>query len=658
MKCTPLLLAGLACASLLVTYSHAHSPQARPTPPAASRASTANLALGAHASQSSLAFAGAPGRAVDGNADGDYMKASVTHTALEQGAWWLVDLDGRNRIDRIVVWNRTDCCAERLADFTVTVSEEPLGDGPAPAGAWTTRVTRAARMTELAVGRPGRYVRVQLTGREHLSLAEVEVFGVRGPGESVGDAVVPGIDATDTVSMRLQPSASPQTVSYGNLVRVTVPGGLLRSPETLTIAPVRSVPRAAFVATSVPAYEISLGALSELPVPLAIDFEYEPNLGQASTARPPELLALRFDRERASFQPLPTTVDVQGRRAAFTTTHLSSFLLARAPVFQPYDARLIQDDALGRLARALMGPTEPGLQPDFDTVLVTSNFVHTYRRAEVAALSRTFVAPEVWPGKGIPKLPEVVAQSLEEALVKYGWLVTKAPVPLTRPLSVTYVRRTGLFSGEPAPAAYEHGLDRIEVDTSASAVKNEPSRYRNRSAHELFHALQNRWLGGRRRGGAKCAEPTLRRPLSFPHGYWWVEASAEVAACRLAFDMADRMGKSPDDIYPYLLDYALSREGLPENTHEIPGFDGIWFGGNKLEYHRGALRVLPAGSRRGLLDHERAGALPLPRSRRRPRGLRAVEPVPAQLACRQEPPRSLSPVRCLVPLERRQPARQ
>ncbi|MHC5112676.1 MAG: galactose-binding domain-containing protein, partial [Planctomycetota bacterium] len=60
-------------------------------------------------------------RAIDGNTDGIFGNGSVTHTSPSTGTWWQVDLGGDVGIDEIRIWNRTDCCSERLDDYTIEV---------------------------------------------------------------------------------------------------------------------------------------------------------------------------------------------------------------------------------------------------------------------------------------------------------------------------------------------------------------------------------------------------------------------------------------------------------------------------------------------------------------------------------------------------------
>lgn len=155
-----------------------------------------NLAQGKPTAQSStLSNFNPPGdswRAVDGNTDGGYFSGSVTHTNGEAQGWWQVDLGSVGALDRVDVWNRTDCCAERLTDFYVLVSDAPfnstdLNTSLSQAGVSAYRTAgQGGRPTPIQVGRTGRYVRVQLVGSGVLSLAEVQVWGETGANGPAG----------------------------------------------------------------------------------------------------------------------------------------------------------------------------------------------------------------------------------------------------------------------------------------------------------------------------------------------------------------------------------------------------------------------------------------------------------------------------------------
>jgi hypothetical protein len=135
-----------------------------------------NLALGRPATQSTVAVGGVPALAVDGNLNGAFWEGSVTHTEWERTPWWQVDLGSSTAIGEVVVYNRTDCCSERLTNFSVLVSE----DG----ARWTALpyAGTAPPRLSMTVNQRGRFVRVQLNdigSTRPFSLTEVEVFAAR-----------------------------------------------------------------------------------------------------------------------------------------------------------------------------------------------------------------------------------------------------------------------------------------------------------------------------------------------------------------------------------------------------------------------------------------------------------------------------------------------
>src|SRR5581483_9407175 len=102
----------------------------------------------------------------------------------ELNAWWQVDLGTSATIDSVIIWNRTDCCSSRLNSYWVFVSDTPFLPTDTPStllirgGTFgTSQFSAPNPSTSFPVGATGRYVRVQLTGADYLSLAEVQVFG-------------------------------------------------------------------------------------------------------------------------------------------------------------------------------------------------------------------------------------------------------------------------------------------------------------------------------------------------------------------------------------------------------------------------------------------------------------------------------------------------
>jgi hypothetical protein len=143
-------------------------------------ASTINLAPSGIATQSSTGFwnfSADAGRAIDNNTNGNYWDGSVSHTELDYQAWWQVDLGSSRSIDDIVIWNRTDCCSERLSNFTVSV----LNDNNSVV--WSNSYSNSPNPTldipsfsgnDIIIGQ---IVKIQLQGTNYLQLAEVKVLG-------------------------------------------------------------------------------------------------------------------------------------------------------------------------------------------------------------------------------------------------------------------------------------------------------------------------------------------------------------------------------------------------------------------------------------------------------------------------------------------------
>jgi hypothetical protein len=140
-----------------------------------------NLALNRAATQSS----DYPAAGITANkaVNGQTSDTDLTHTQLDAQAWWQVDLGNIHFIESVKLWNRVNCCQERLSNFYIFVSDVPFASidvtatlNQAGVSSYYTNGAAAATLTR-SVNRTGRYVRVQLTGTNYLSLAEVEVFG-------------------------------------------------------------------------------------------------------------------------------------------------------------------------------------------------------------------------------------------------------------------------------------------------------------------------------------------------------------------------------------------------------------------------------------------------------------------------------------------------
>jgi hypothetical protein len=128
----------------------------------------------------------------DGHISGDYFAGFTTHTNTADYPWWEVDLGQSRIIEQINVWNRTDCCANRLREWSVWTSTDNVNwteifKDSRPQGAGQLTVvngysdlyngTNAGRTSNVPAW-IGRYVWIQINRTsEALHLGEVQVIG-------------------------------------------------------------------------------------------------------------------------------------------------------------------------------------------------------------------------------------------------------------------------------------------------------------------------------------------------------------------------------------------------------------------------------------------------------------------------------------------------
>ncbi|MBD0836064.1 galactose-binding domain-containing protein [Aestuariibaculum suncheonense] len=143
-----------------------------------------NLALNKPANESSVQSGALASRAVDGDTSGNWIDGSVAHTLSEFQPWWQVDLGNLADITNIKLYNRTDCCADRMTNYYVLVSENPFQASETLIDILTRsdvyefyQTSQMGRPTSISINQKGRYVRLQLQGTNAINMAEVEVYG-------------------------------------------------------------------------------------------------------------------------------------------------------------------------------------------------------------------------------------------------------------------------------------------------------------------------------------------------------------------------------------------------------------------------------------------------------------------------------------------------
>jgi YVTN family beta-propeller protein len=245
--------------------------------------------------------------AVDGNTDGAFNNGSITHTLNQANAWWEVDLGTPHLLQGVRLWNRSDCCADRLTNFYVFVSDAPMAGRTLAALLADPAVKRVAypaqmpRTDLLMLGISGRHLRVQLNTTNFLQLAEVQVFGraianraptVSAPSVTTieqGQTVTQPIAASDPdgdtlrfAATGLPPGLAIDTTS-GIISGTATSAGSFNVIVTAT-DPLGASGSAAFVWSVLQPLPI-LGPIAAAPVLAGGTVSYNPTVGSGSPAQ-------------------------------------------------------------------------------------------------------------------------------------------------------------------------------------------------------------------------------------------------------------------------------------------------------------------------------------------------------------------------------------
>lgn len=154
-------------------------------------------AQGRPAKQSSIEYGAAAERAVDGRTDGVFSHGSCTHTAQDDNPWWRVDLGKTMNIQHLEVFNRADCCGERLVRFEVRIGDSGEWEKNPKCGTkWSVPQGKSIKIPcpELQ----GQYVFVVVRATMALNLCEVKVYASDNPGANAAR----GMPASQSSTMR------------------------------------------------------------------------------------------------------------------------------------------------------------------------------------------------------------------------------------------------------------------------------------------------------------------------------------------------------------------------------------------------------------------------------------------------------------------------
>ncbi|XP_035667178.1 uncharacterized protein LOC118409908 isoform X2 [Branchiostoma floridae] len=136
-----------------------------------------NIAQGKPAFQTTVAWGMGASLAVDGNTNTEYYANSCQHNGMEDNPMWWVDLGKSFTINRVVIFNRQDCCFERINPFNIHIGDsDQVSTNPKCGGDHQINVNQPS-ISILCQGMTGRYVGIRLPGHSRiLTLCEVQVF--------------------------------------------------------------------------------------------------------------------------------------------------------------------------------------------------------------------------------------------------------------------------------------------------------------------------------------------------------------------------------------------------------------------------------------------------------------------------------------------------
>ena len=145
----------------------------------------ASQANGGVAFISSTGFGGTADRVNDGNRGGSFFgDNSTAHTAFQDGNGFMgVNLAATGLIDRIIVWNRTDCCDFRIDGSHTVPFEIKLGATSFGFFNFTQNITdgAASGMSILVPNLSASQVTLFQHNADFMNIAEIEVFTIPEP---------------------------------------------------------------------------------------------------------------------------------------------------------------------------------------------------------------------------------------------------------------------------------------------------------------------------------------------------------------------------------------------------------------------------------------------------------------------------------------------
>jgi hypothetical protein len=326
-----------------------------------------------------------------------------------------------------------------------------------------------------------------------------EVLGA-GKGGTTGEVLI---------SVPVQPSMAEQVVRVDGGPGVTIPGGLLTAPATVTLAKLEGAePGLPKYQELHSAWSVVVGDLHEFARPLTLELPYDRSRLPADAGVPPEVLLspAYWDEVQREWVALPYTVDAARGVVRAQTRHLT-----------PVAVR-------GVKGAATLGPPvtigDLEVRESGTMTLVfekAGRFVFQFDRAEVEANTGPNAGWYVRDDPTMPPLgnfPPYVKDGIRYFLMAAQAFGAAAP-PFAQPS-----RQWVYFT-----TAESSSRGKLSGDITLRYVR-EPNELKLEAAHEYFHSVQNQYF----------TFPGMSRRK------WWIEATADYAGDVVAWGGLGFMG--------------------------------------------------------------------------------------------------------------------
>lgn len=321
------------------------------------------------------------------------------------------------------------------------------------------------------------------------------------------------------VARTLTPTEAPQRIETDGIT-ITIPGGLLTQPTELRITSVDDPPPPPSPAEqSLGAFDVSLGDLHELAHPIEIEIPVDASRLRTDCPPAMSLSAGWYDRALSEWVELPVEVRPTTGTLVIRTRHLSFF-----------DWWYV-----GTWSYFILPGGNHGIFYDPEAVAAAEASVGYVAQSRQAR----------------PNVPGYVADLSAFADVALKTYASLGLVPHASPVKILVVP-----DGDPL---YHPGWRRVHVPMRI----DRPQFLQYAVAHELFHAIQHV------RYGIPQSANYYLQALDAAHK-WWLEATAEYAACRIAIEQYGYMGKMNEFLVsPRHLTIPLNTFGQKRDDNDV-----------------------------------------------------------------------------------------